>query len=179
MEQTLKAVKDKGTYWRLLGIKYMDYEMWKEALKAFDEALAIYPDFAGIQYHRALCASQLALASPELSGRREYLAQAEAGYRRALAVDPRNTQSMYALAVLLVFELERPLEALPLLEDYLKIERSSIPARFLLARVYLQAGNAQAALDLYEHIEKNARESGDRDKAAELYRRVMGGNYGS
>ena len=28
VEKTIEAVRDEGTYWRLLGMKYMDYRMW-------------------------------------------------------------------------------------------------------------------------------------------------------
>ena len=179
VEKTIEAVKDKGTYWRLLGLKYMDYKMWGEALAAFDEATEIYPENASLLYNRALTAAQMALSSdtPELKA--SYFARAENGYRRAISVDPRFTSSLYALSVLLVFELNRPLEAAPLLQDYLKIERSNINGRFLLARVYLEAGMKSEALNLYEEIMNLAGDKMDILKAEELYNRVAGGGNGS
>lgn len=179
VEQTLRSVKDRGTYWRLLALKYMDYQMWAEALKAFDEALLIYPDFANLHYNRALCASQLALSLPEPEERYALFLQSESGYRRALAANPRHAASMYALSVLLVFELERSAEARPLLENYLDIERSSMEARFLLARVYLEEGLRPEALKLYEDIERMAPKGEEREKARQLYTQVAGGAYGS
>ena len=179
VEKTIEAVKDKGTYWRLLGLKYMDYKMWGEALAAFDEATEIYPENAPLLYNRALTAAQMALSSdtPELKA--SYFARAETGYRRAITVDPLYTPSLYALSVLLVFELDRPLEAAPLLQDYLKIERSNINGRFLLARVYLEAGMKSEALNLYEEIMDLARDKTDAVKAEELYNRVAGGGNDS
>ncbi len=179
VEKTIEAVRDKGTYWRLLGLKYMDYKMWGEALSAFDEATAIYPESAALLYNRALTAAQMALASdtPELKS--AYIARAETGYRRAISVDPRYTSSLYALSVLLVFELDRPLEALPLLQDFLKIERSNINGRFLLARVYLEAGMKSEALNLYEEIMDLAKDKTDALKAEGLYNRVAGGGNDS
>ena len=86
---------------------------------------------------------------------------------------------MYALAALLVFEMNRPREAAPLLENFLEIERSDINARFLLARVYLEAGMKGEALNLYDEIIRIAGNTSDVSKAEDLYNRVAGGNYES
>jgi len=179
VEKTIESVKDKGTYWRLLGLKYMDYRMWGEALSAFDEAVAVYPENAVLLYNRALSAGQMALSADTEDDKAFYFSRAEKGYRRAIEVDPRYTPPLYALSILLVFELDRPLEAAPLLQDYLKIERSDINGRFLLARVYLEAGMKSDALDLYDEIMKLAKDKTDILKAQELYNRVAGGGNGS
>jgi len=175
VEKTIEAVKDRGTYWRLLGLKYMDYRMWGEALSAFDEAVAVYPDNAALLYNRALSAGQMALSADTEEMKTANFNRAEIGYRRAIEVDPRYTPSLYALSVLLVFELDRSLEAAPFLQDYLKIERSNINGRFLLARVYLEAGMKSEALELYDEIIELARNKTDALKAEELYNRVAGG----
>lgn len=179
VEKTLEAVRDEGTYWRLLGLKYMDYKMWDKALEALDQAISIYPEHVILLYNRALSAGQMALSvdTPEL--RMNYLARSERGYRRAIALDPKYSPPMYALAVLLVFELNRPNEAAPLLEDFLSIERSDINGRFLLARVYLEEGRASDALTLYDEIIGIAKDRTDVSKAEDLYNRVAGGNYES
>lgn len=176
--ETLENVKDKGMYWRLLGLKYMDYKMWQKAIDAFDEALIIFPEYVALIYNRALCASQMALAATTASSRTDYLRQAENGQRRAISIDARYTPALYALAVILVFEKNDYLEAAALLEDYLRIERSDIPARFLLARAYLEILRIDEAQQLYAYIIKNA-DGEDRAKAQELLRRISGGDYGS
>ena len=179
VEKTIEAVKHKGTYWRLLGLKYMDYSMWGEASAAFDKAVEIYPDSASLLYNRALTAGQMALSSDTPEQRLLNLNKAESGYRRAISVNPSYSPPHYALSVLLVFELNRPLEAAPFLQDYLKIERSNINGRFLLARVYLTAGMKSDAMSLYEEIMDLARDKSDVVKAEELYNRVAGGENGS
>jgi len=179
VEKTIETVRDKGTYWRLLGLKYMDYKMWGESLEAFDEAVAIYPENAALLHNRALAAGQLALSADNPESESSYFSRAEAGYKRAIEVDPRYSPSLYALSVLLVFELNRPLDAAPLLQDYLRIERSDINGRFLLARVYLEAGMKSEALNLYEEIIDIARDKGDVLKAEEFYKRVAGGGNDS
>ena len=177
VEKTIESVKRKGTYWRLLGLKYMDHQMWGEGLNAFDEAAKIYPEHAVLQYDRALCAGQMALASVNIEERNRYLSESEAGYRRSLALDPRYSPAMYALSVLLVFELDRPGEAVVLLEDYLDIERSDVPGRFLLVRSYLAVGRPSQAMELYDEITRIAKNPADAAKAEELYARTAGGDY--
>ena len=176
VERTLESVRDKGTYWRLLGMKYMDYQMWGEAYKALDQAVSIYPDNAALLYNRSLSASRSALGAAGPQQRRSLIEGAEAGYRRALQINPRYTPAMYALAVILVFENQSPDEAADYLEDYLKIERSDISARFLLARAYLSGGRDGDALRLYDQIIRLSADAAEKTKAQELYRRTAEGN---
>ena len=178
-EKTIEAVKDKGTFWRLLGLKYMDYRMWGEALNAFEHAVDVYPENASLLYNRGLTSGQMALSADTPEQRASYFNRAELSYRRAISVDSRFTAPFYALSVLLVFELDRPLEAMPLLEDYLRIERSDINGRFLLARVYLEAGMRSEALRLYEEIMDISSDKTEKAEAEDLYRRVAGGEDGS
>lgn len=177
VEKTIEFVRDKGTYWRLLGLKYMDYKMWGEAVSALDEAINIYPEHAFLLYNRALSIGQLYKTADTQEQRMAYLLRAEQGHRQAILVDPRFTPAMYALAILLVFEFKNPLEAQNLLEDYLEIERSDIKARFLLARVYLELGDDDEALRLLEEIGNIAGNEEDIEKAHELHRRVESGDY--
>lgn len=177
VEKTIESVRDKGTYWRLLGLKYMDYKMWGEAVSALDEAISIYPEQAYLLYNRALSIGQLYKTADTQEQRTAYLLRAEQGHRQAISIDPRFTPAMYALAILLVFEFENPLEAQGLLEDYLEIERSDIKARFLLARVHLELGDDDEALRLFEEIGNIAGSEEDIRKADELHRLVESGGY--
>ena len=177
IEETIESVRDKGTYWRLLGLKYMDYKMWGEAVSALNEAIHIYPEHAFLLYNRALSFGQLSLSADTQEQRIAYLSRAEQGHRRALSIDPRFTPAMYALAILLVFELENPLEARDILENYLELERSDINARFLLARVHIELGENGEALRLYEEIRDIAKNEEDISKANELHRLVERGEY--
>ena len=178
VEQTIESVRKKGDYWRLLGMKYMDYRMWDEAMRAFEEAVSINPEHAPLLYNLGLSAGQMALSADSEDQRRIYLGKSEFAYRRAIEVDSRYSPAMYALGVLLVFELGQPMEAVSVLEDYISIEKSDIPARFLLARAYLEIGYPSESLDLYEEIGRLARDPADAEKADELYNRVIGGDYG-
>lgn len=174
-EKVIQSVRDEGTFWRLLGLKYMDMQMWGEALEAFEEASEIYPAYPAILYYRGLSAANLALSADRPSERSALLARAEASYRRSIETDTRYTNPYYALAILLVFELDRPLEAGPILDEYLRIERSDTRARFLRARVYLEAGRPELAIRLYDEIIDISTDKEEKNRAAELRDRVAGG----
>lgn len=82
-----------------------------------------------------------------LAGTKQVLgdvAQAEALLRRALQVDPAWPPTLTTLAELLLGS-GRTIEALPLLQHAV---RSSPRAAFLLARLYMDAGQPAAALDV-------------------------------
>lgn len=179
VEKTLEGVRNKAAYWRLLGLKYMDYSMWGQGMDAFGEAIGITPDHAVLHYNLGLCAGQLSLSALGPDEKTVLLETAEASHRRSLEIDDRYTPAMYALSVLLVFELERAAEAIPFLENFLSIERSDINARFVLARAYLETGRVNDALDTYDEI-SSSKSAGPEDvqKADDLYNRVLGGDYG-
>lgn len=179
LEKTLELVQKEGTYWRLLGLKYMDYQMWGMAIEAFDTAIGFYPHHTALLYNRAICAGQMALAMPDSDSREVYLKQAETGYRRALQINPRYTPALYALAVILVFEFEEALEAVNLLEQFLRIEKGDIQARFLLARAYVSLDRIAEALNIYEYIILSAVDAEDKKNAENLFLQVSEGKYGT
>ncbi len=173
VEKTLELVEDKATYWRLLGLKYMDYKMWGKAAEAFDEAIELTPDHAVLLYRKALCIGQLSLSIADEELKRKYMEEARNGYQRVLAIDPRYTPAMYALAVIYVFETGEYLKAAELLNNLLKIERSDIQARFLLARSLMEIGKTADALDVYSDIVRSAERDSDKKKAEDLYKRIL------
>jgi len=179
VESTIEAVRKKGTYWRLLALKYMDYQMWGEAVKAFDQAILVYPENAVLQYNRGLCAAQMGSASIDNYEKEKFFQMAETGYKNALKYDPKYTPPMYALAVLYDFEYSEPAKALPYILDYTAVERSDINGKFLLARIYLETGQPDNALKVYEEIIKKAKNKTDIQKAKDFYSRVSGGDYGN
>jgi tetratricopeptide (TPR) repeat protein len=177
VEKTIESVKQKGTYWRLLGLKYMDHRMWGEGLNAFDEAIKIYPEHAVLQYDRALCAGQMALASVKIEERNRYLSESETGYRRSLALDPRYSPAMYALSVLLVFELDRPGRLSYFLKTTWILNGVTCPEGFSLpGPIWLSVGRPKP-LELYDEITRIAKNPADAAKAEELYARTAGGDY--
>ena len=155
--RTIEASERIGTYWRLLSIRYMERSMYIEAYEAAKEALRYFPDNTGLYYtiglgltYQAKIDSVSGVAAESI--RRERLASAEAAYFRALEFNPRYGRALYALAVLYVFELDRPEDAGPYLTRLMEIETQNVDAMFLLARVRYSEGRMEDAANLYDTI---------------------------
>jgi cytochrome c-type biogenesis protein CcmH/NrfG len=153
VDRKVQASDQLGVYYRMLAVRYMELGMFTQAYGALEEARKIYPENPVLFYYAGVCAARLSKAQAEQEQRRQWLGRAESHYRRALALDPLHSESLYALAVLYVFELERPQEAEALLVRLLEREKKNSDALFLLGNVYYGAGRLEEALGLYRRLE--------------------------
>jgi tetratricopeptide (TPR) repeat protein len=110
--------------------------------------------------------------------RARYFALAEEAYLRAIALGGRYLRPRYGLAVLYVFELERPAEAIPHLERCLEISRGDVDTMFVLARAYYMTESFQAAIDLYDRIISITKDEQKRSDARSNREIAMGMMYG-
>jgi tetratricopeptide (TPR) repeat protein len=152
LDEKIEAGEKLGTYYKLIGLKYMDYSMFHLALEAFEEALAIYPENPNVLYNAGLASARLSKTSGTASDRNVFLEKAERYYLASLAVNNRFSSPMYGLAILYVYELNEPELAIPLLEQYNSIQKSSMKGRFLLASAYFASGNEGKAVEEYTYI---------------------------
>ena len=147
-----------GIWYKILGSRYMDQKMYKKALEAFQSALEYYPENQNLFYQAGLAASLTAKNSLdfELTGtdieKKRYFSLAVSAYTRALEIDPKHSKAVYALSVLYIFELNRPAEAIPILEKIAEWEKKPIDHLFLLGAAYYMTGENEKALAVYEHI---------------------------
>ena len=147
-----------GIWYKILGSRYMDQKMYKKALKAFQSALEYYPENPNLFYQAGLAASLMAKNSLdfELTGtdieKKRYFALAVSAYTRALEIDPKHAKAVYALSVLYIFELNRPAEAIPILEKITEWEKKPIDHLFLLGAAYYMTGENEKAIAVYERI---------------------------
>ncbi len=177
-DRTIEATERVGTYWRLLSVRYMERKMYIEAYEAAKEALRYFPDNTGLYYTIGLGLSYQAkidsvggLATQAL--RAERLASAEAAYLRALEFNPRYGRALYALAVLYVFDMDRPEDAGPYLTRLLSIETRNVDAMFLLARVRYTEGRLEDAANLYDSILATTKVEEKRNQAEENKKIVL------
>ena len=132
--------------------------MYKKALKAFQSALEYYPENQNLFYQAGLAASLTAKNSLdfELTGtdieKKRYFDLAVSAYKRALEIDPKHGKAVYALSVLYIFELNRPAEAIPILEKITEWEKKPIDHLFLLGAAYYMTGENEKAIAVYERI---------------------------
>ena len=147
-----------GIWYKILGSRYMDQKMYKKALKAFQSALEYYPENPNLFYQAGLAASLTAKNSLdfELTGtdieKKRYFALAVSAYNRALEIEPKHSKAVYALSVLYIFELNRPAEAIPILEKIAEWEKKPIDHLFLLGAAYYMTGENEKAIAVYERI---------------------------
>ena len=147
-----------GIWYKILGSRYMDQKMYKKALEAFQSALEYYPENQNLFYQVGLAASLTAKNSLdfELTGtdieKKRYFSLAVSAYTRALEIDPKHSKAVYALSVLYIFELNRPAEAIPILEKITEWEKKPIDHLFLLGAAYYMAGENEKAIAVYERI---------------------------
>ena len=147
-----------GIWYKILGSRYMDQKMYKKALKAFQSALEYYPENPNLFYQTGLAASLTAKNSLdfELTGtdieKKRYFDLAASAYNRALEIDSKHSKAVYALSVLYIFELNRPAEAIPILEKIAEWEKKPIDHLFLLGAAYYMTGENEKAIAVYERI---------------------------
>ncbi|MDC7224166.1 MAG: hypothetical protein PQJ60_10530 [Spirochaetales bacterium] len=165
VEETIEQVRDRGSYYKLLGLKYMDYEMWAAGVEAFDGALAVYPENSRLHYYRAVCLGQWGINESLPSRRQDLFERAEFDYLRAAEQDRIYTSPLWGLAVLYVYEMDRPGEAASVLDRLLQIEPSHEKATLLRAELYKAAGNKMRALELYRKLQVDGKNEEIREEA--------------
>lgn len=147
-----------GIWYKILGSRYMDQKLYKKALECFRRALELYPENQNIFYQVGLSASLIAKNTLDfdLKGadkeKQKYYDLAVSAYKRAIEIDPNYSRAIYSLSVLYVFELNRPDEAISLLEKIVNIQKKPIDYMFLLARAYFMTGEHEKSVSVYSKI---------------------------
>ncbi len=147
-----------GIWYKMLGTRYMDKKMYRKALKSFQSALEYYPENQNLFYKVGLSASLVAKNSLDFDAtgqdiqKKRYYDLAVSAYERAIEIDPKYSRAIYALSVLYIFELNRPADAVPLLESVVEREQKPLKHMFLLARAYYMLGESNVAIEMYEKI---------------------------
>jgi len=165
-----------GIYWKILGSRLMDgpKPLYGEALGAFEQAARYYPDDESIHYLIGVSAGNLAKAEYFYSNEQaEHYRIAEAAYKRAIDLNERYGKALYGLGVLYVFDLARPLEAIPYLERYLEITTRSTDGMFVLAAARYMTENYEEAAALYDRIIGLTKDKNVKTQAEQLKQQVM------
>jgi tetratricopeptide (TPR) repeat protein len=179
VDRKVRASDQLGVYYRMLAVRYMQLGMFQQAYGALQEALKIYPENPVLSYYAGICAARLGQAQVQPEERRQWLERAERHYRRALDLDPLHSETLYALAVLYVYELGRPKEAEGLLVRLLEREKKNADALFLLGNVYYATGRLEEALEVYRRLEGLRLPEDKRRKADENRRTIEEGLHGA
>ena len=150
-----------GIWYKILGTRYLDREMYGEAMECFQRAIETFPNNANLYYYLAISAGYTAHTALDFSAnggadaklkQQRYLRLAEEAYQRALTINPKYYRAMYGIGVLYVFELGESENAIPYVEEFLRNQTKDTNGMFLLAHAYCDVGELEKALELYDRI---------------------------
>ena len=183
IERHVRDAVQTGVYWKILAVRLQDRGLHGEALGALERAIYYTPEDPALHYFTGVSAGIVAKSihlypGTEDSERKLHFDLAESAYLRAIELDNRYMRSLFGLAVLYVFELERPLEAIPYLERCLSLSRNDVDTMFVLARAQFMLRNFQAAIELYDRIITLTRDEQKRTEAQNNRQYILGQMHG-
>ncbi|MBO7162861.1 MAG: tetratricopeptide repeat protein [Spirochaetaceae bacterium] len=158
VEDMVLANQQIGIWYKMLGSRYLDNQMYGEALEAFRMATTYYPANQNLYYYVAVCAGYMANQSLDYSAtgstaqKFNYLKLAESAYLEALKIDSKYARALYGIGVLYIFELDEPGKAIPYLETLSEVEKRNVDGMFLLANAYYQTFEFEKAMAVYDKI---------------------------
>ncbi|MCI6663748.1 MAG: tetratricopeptide repeat protein [Spirochaetia bacterium] len=158
VEDMVLANQQIGIWYKMLGSRYLDNQMYGEALEAFRMATTYYPANQNLYYYVAVCAGYMANQSLDYSAtgstaqKFNYLKLAESAYLEALKIDSKYARALYGIGVLYIFELDEPGKAIPYLETLAEVEKRNVDGMFLLANAYYQTFEFEKAMAVYDKI---------------------------
>ncbi len=172
IDDVVIAYERVGLWYKMLGTRYLDKKMYKNALECFQKAVEIYPENPNLYYKVGVCAALMAKGALDFEVRgddksRRYLDLACKAYGRAVDLDPNYSKAVYALSVLYIFELEEPHKAVPLLEKEIEGKMKPLDELFLLAQAYVATNESEKAIETYKRIGELSGSEEQRRKAKE------------
>ncbi|MDR2864228.1 MAG: tetratricopeptide repeat protein [Spirochaetaceae bacterium] len=157
-EKHVKDAAQTAVYWKILSSRFQDKGMFLEAVNALRKAIELMPDDETLHYLTGLNAARAAKSLYDYDqgnggsglNRQRYFVLAEDAYKRAIELEPTYTQARYALAVLYVFELNRPADAIFELLRYMENRSGDADAMFVMARALYMTAQYREAVEWYD-----------------------------
>lgn len=183
VEDMVLANQQIGIWYKMLGSRYLDNQMYGEALEAFRMATTYYPANQNLYYYVAVCAGYMANQALDYSAtgstaqKFHYLKLAESAYLEAIELDPKYARALYGIGVLYIFELEEPGKAIPYLEALAEVEKRNVDGLFLLANAYYQTFEFERAMEIYDEIISITTSSEKKAQAEANKRQVLEAAY--
>ena len=160
VDEKVEAAGRVASFHKLLALEYIKQRMYGLALESLRSAIEIEPGNNVLLYLAAVAAGNIAKSSAEpdpVPG--EYLQLAERYYLEALEIDGNYISACYGLAILYLFELERPEDARAHI-DRLVAENDREPNYIALqGRMYAALGDTVRAAELYGQVARYSRDT--------------------
>jgi tetratricopeptide (TPR) repeat protein len=182
IERNVREGAQTGSYWKILGIRLADRKMHNDALAAFERAIYFNGEDPVIFYLTGISAGMVAkekigFTVNDAKEKERYFTLSENAYKRALELDATYTKAMFGLAVLYVYELNRPEEAITQLERFLSIQTGDVSAMFVLASAYYMTKNNTKAIEMYDRIITRTKNKEIKNRALENIDLIRGQSY--
>jgi tetratricopeptide (TPR) repeat protein len=180
-EQHVKDAAQTGVYWKILASRFQDRKMYFEAIEALKRAIDISPSDETLHYLLGLNAAYGAKSAYDYEGEGavgsralSYFELAERAYLRSIELEPKYNQARFALAVLYIYELERPEEGIEQLTAYMENRSGDSDAMFMMARAFYMLGRYREAVNWYDRGIPLVKDKGQRAEAEENRRYILG-----
>ncbi|NLK46596.1 MAG: tetratricopeptide repeat protein [Treponema sp.] len=183
VEDLINAQEQIGIWYKILASRYIDNEMYAEALKALEKAIDYYPTNWNLYYYVGVSAGYMAKSALDFGAkgdnakRDNYLLLAESGYKRAIELDHEYFRALYGLSVLYVLEMNQPAKAILLLEQALLIEPKNTDAMMLLGHAYYMTYNYESAVAMYDKIIQTSKLKEQKEAASANKKAVLDDMY--
>jgi tetratricopeptide (TPR) repeat protein len=178
------AYAQVGTWYKLLGTRYLENKMYGEALKSFEKALEYYPLNQNLYYYVGVSAGYVAKAQLDYAAtgadtqRYHYLQLAESAYLQALDIAPNYNRALYAIGVLYVYDLADSEKAIPYLEKFVSREKKDTNGMMALAAAYYATGDYNNAVAMYDNV-ISSNTNAERKAAAAANKQEILSKYGA
>lgn len=182
-KELIEAEEETGILYKILATKYLEKEMYGEALSALQKAVYYYPENHNLFYYIGVSAGYMAKAFLDFNAdgkfteRDNYLLLAESGYKRALELEPDYYKALYGLAVLYVLEMNQPARAILLLDHALSIESKNEDAMMLAGHAYYLTFDYEAAVSMYDKVIATSNSKERQEAAAANKKAVLDAMY--
>jgi tetratricopeptide (TPR) repeat protein len=178
VERRVEAAGQLSVFHRMLALEYLDRSMYGLALESLGDAIQITPENEILHFYAGVSAARMAKSVLDREESAELFRRAEDYYQRAVELDGRYVEALYALGVLYTFEINRPSEALEPLRQALEVQENNLEVRFVLGNALVQIGRREEAVSVYEEILRIASDADTRRRARELIATLEGRDDG-
>ena len=142
VEDLINAQEQIGIWYKILASRYIDNEMYAEALKALEKAIDYYPTNWNLYYYVGVSAGYIAnqlliLVQKEIMQNVIIICCLQNQVINAIELDHEYFRALYGLSVLYVLEMNQPAKAILLLEQALLIEPKNTDAMMLLGHAII------------------------------------------
>ena len=143
-----KSVSKAASAFETIGKRYVERKEWTPAIKYLKKAIEYGSGSGHVHYSIALAYANRGV---ELQEKKDYL-KAEYHYKRSIKVNPKSYDSIYGMAILYYYKLNKKEEAYSKLEYIIKKKPSYYRAKFALARFYYEENKQSKSLWIYREL---------------------------